>query len=157
MKLLAGILGGLIFAVLGASMVPFLIAANNYAAQWHGIILIALWIVAFFFCKQATSSRQAWSQIIAGIGFMLFILPIVLINTVPDLVNSPGKVRSDADVISGTVTMGLSTLIYFLLALVCAFVSKAFGKEKNSCSIRADLRLYQQGLREREKFPCNRG
>lgn len=77
MKIIAGLLGGLILAILGALLVTTALAASGDSAGSIGAIaFFVIWIIGFVIALTAKRAAKSWRRILLCSSVLSFLLPI---------------------------------------------------------------------------------
>lgn len=77
MKILAGILGGLIVAILGAFLITITFAASpEKGGTWGAITFFLLWVVGVVIAIRAKSPAKAWRTLLLTSAVFSFFLPL---------------------------------------------------------------------------------
>ena len=76
MKVLAGIIGGLILAVIGAILVTVTFAASpEKGGSWGAIGFLAFWVVGIVIAIRLASTAKAWRKLLDLFAVLSFLLP----------------------------------------------------------------------------------
>ncbi len=139
MKFVAGLFGGLLFAILGDFVVAVIISAVPEPNESiSGITLIILWIIGFVIAFKAERPAKAWRRLLISSAIITFLIPIAgFINSTIQVVNSDGT--DSAEVIGmfvgGGLALGFFAVLSFFLGGVLLIVGLLVGRDKKVPSI----------------------
>lgn len=111
MKILSGILGGLILAVLGSILVGLTFAASPEAGgKWGAVAFLVFWIIGIAISIKVKSPSKVWRKIFIFSGLICLLLPVAgIIFTGSHMVLSiPGTGHhADAEAVGAAIGGGL--------------------------------------------------
>jgi len=77
MKFIAGLLGGLILAVLGAILITTTFAASpEKGGSWGAIAFFIFWVIGIIAALGAKSASKAWRRLLLSSAVLSFVMPI---------------------------------------------------------------------------------
>lgn len=77
MKFIAGLLGGLILAVLGAILITTTFAASpERGGSWGAIAFFVFWVIGVIVALGAKSAAKAWRRLLLSSAILSFLMPI---------------------------------------------------------------------------------
>lgn len=121
--------GGLCFAIAAAAVTIMLFpGADPDTTPTFVGYLYFFWVLGLVLVMRAPSSTAAWSQLISGIGLMMFLLPIVLMNKVQSRPTDPGFDLHTADPLSLLYDLSGISFVCIGIALMCALKSYRLDK-----------------------------
>lgn len=138
MKILAGIIGGLILAILGA--IFFTVGAASSPGRGSGfgaIAFFAFWIVGVIVAVKAPSPAKAWRRLLITSAIASFMLPLAgIIFTSSQVANTMEKggeyveAAATGAAIGGTLISGFMGFVGFFLGSVFLIIGLLVGREK---------------------------
>jgi hypothetical protein len=145
MKALAGIIGGLILAVIGAILVTTTFAAlPEKGGSWGAISFFALWIVGIVVAVRSTSASKAWRKLLITSAVLSFLLPLSgLIYTgsfMAKHVDSNAQyagAQAAGAAIGGGLISGLMGFVGFFLGVVFLVIGLLVGRDKQVVYVQA--------------------
>jgi len=132
MKILAGIVGGLILAILGSLLVTVTFAAgSDGAAKGVGAFFI-IWIVGIAVAVMAPSASKAWRRLLLTSSVFSFLMPLSgLIFTGAYMANNTkGGAEAAGAAIGGGLVSGALGFIGFFLGVIFLIVGLLVGRDK---------------------------
>lgn len=145
MKVLAGIIGGLIFATLGAILVTVTFAASaGRGAMWGAMTFFACWALGIVIAVLSISAAKAWRKLLLSSSLLSFMLPLSgLIYTGsfmatqldPDAEYAGAQAAGAA--IGGGLISGFMGFVGFFLGIVFLIIGLLVGRDKQVVYIQA--------------------
>lgn len=118
-KVVAGIVGGFVVAVLASNIVNLVSGTKGASA----IVLLLSWVAAIVGAVRAPRAAKAWRWLLIVSAALSFIVPLsVLIRTT--------KETTGAGVAGGLIATGIMSLVFFLLGLAFLVVGLLVGRNK---------------------------
>ncbi|WP_447768189.1 hypothetical protein [Pseudomonas kilonensis] len=120
MKILAGLVAGLILAILVSTVVAIAGAASPRAAGGIGaIVFFVTWIIALAIAISAPTAGKAWRRLLVTSGIAAFMLPLAgIIFTGSHIATNISGAHSGAETagaaIGGTLVSGFLGFVGFL-------------------------------------------
>lgn len=145
MKILAGIVGGLLMAIIGALLVTTTFAASpQTGGGWGAISFFVLWIVAIAIAVLSKSASKAWKKLLITSSLLSFLLPLSgLIYTgsfMAKHVDSSAEyagAQAAGAAIGGGLLSGLMGFVGFFLGVVLLIVGLLIGRDKQIVYVQA--------------------
>jgi hypothetical protein len=145
LKILAGIIGGLIIAILGALVITLGGASNPPSGGSHGAItFFVLWIVGIIVALMAPSAAKAWRRLLITSGVFSFLLPLSAIvftgSHVAGTLEKGGEYAGAAAAgaaIGGGLVSGFMGIIGFFLGAVFLVIGLLVGRDKQVVYVQA--------------------
>ncbi len=145
MKILAGIIGGLILAILGALLVTVMFAGSKGSGASLGVIsFLVLWGVGILIGVRASSASKAWRKLLIACAVLSFLLPIsgliytgsFMANNV-DLSAQHGGAAAAGAAIGGGLISGFMGFVGFFLGIVFLVIGLLVGRDKQIVYVQA--------------------
>lgn len=132
MKILAGIIGGFILAVLGALLVAITFAASTEGAGKGVSAFFISWIVGIVIAVLAPSAAKAWRRLLITASVMSFLLPLSgLLYTGSFMANhTKGGAEAAGAAIGGGLVSGALGFLGFFLGIVFLIIGLLVGRDK---------------------------
>lgn len=132
MKILAGIIGGLIFAILGSLLVTITFAAGGTGAGKGVGTFFIVWLVGIGIAVMAPSAGKAWRRLLLTSSVFSFLMPLSgLIYTGSFMANhATGGAEAAGAAIGGGLVSGLLGFVGFFLGVVFLIIGLLVGREK---------------------------
>jgi hypothetical protein len=145
MKVLAGIIGGLIMAIIGAMVIAISgVSRLGSGANYGAFAFIVFWIVGMFVATKAPSASKAWSRLLISSGLLSFLLPLsamVFTGTqVAKTIEKGGQYVDAATagaVIGGGLVSGFMGILGFFLGAVFLLIGFMVGRDKQIVYVQA--------------------
>jgi hypothetical protein len=145
MKLLAGIIGGFIVAIIGAMVFAISGASRLGTGVNYGVfVFIVLWIVSIVVAVKAQSVSKAWSRLLITSGLLSFLLPLsamVFTGTqVAKTIEKGGQYVDAATAgaaIGGGLVSGFMGILGFFLGAVFLVIGFMVGRDKQIVYVQA--------------------
>jgi hypothetical protein len=145
MKALAGIIAGLILAVIGALLVTVTFAASpEKGGSWGAISFFVLWVVGIIVAVRSKSAPKAWRKLLISSGILSFLLPISgLIYTGSFMAKNvdPSSQHAGAQAagaaIGGGLVSGFLGFVGFFLGIVLLVIGLLVGRDKQVVYVQA--------------------
>lgn len=143
LKLLAGILGGLMLAILGAIVVTTMFAGGGSGAGMGALSFFAFWAIGMAVALTAPVAAKAWRRLLISSAVISFLLPLSgLIYTGSFLatMDSSGEHSGAATagaVIGGGLVSGFLGFVGFFLGIALLVVGLLVGRDKQVVYVQA--------------------
>jgi hypothetical protein len=132
MKVVAGLLGGLILAVLGAILVTITFAASKGGSPWGAISFPIFWFIGIVVAICAKTAAKAWRRLLISSAVLSFMLPISGIiytgSFMATHVNSSSAYAGAA--IGGGLISGLMGFVGFFLGVIFLIIGLLVGRHE---------------------------
>jgi hypothetical protein len=138
MKILAGIVGGLILALLVMTVFGISNAASRESAGGSGAIAFFIaWVIGVVIAITAPRAGKAWRRLLLSSGIVSFMLPLAGIvftgSHIAKNVN-PNSGHSGAEaagaLIGGTLVSGFLGFVGFFLGVIFCIIGLLVGRDK---------------------------
>ena len=136
MKVLAGIICGLIMAIIGAMVIAISgVSRLGTGANYGAFAFIVFWIVGMFVAAKVPSASKAWSRLLISSGLLSFLLSLAAIISTGTLVakaiDKGGQYAETAGVaIGGGLVSGFMGILGFFLGAVLLVIGFMVGRDK---------------------------
>ena len=138
MKFIAGLLGGLILAVLGAVLVTTTFAASpEKGGSWGAIAFLALWVIGIIVALGAKNAAKAWRRLLLTSAIFSFLAPISAIiytgsfmATQVDGASEHAGAQAAGAAVGGGLLSGLMGFVGFFLGVVFLIIGLLVGRDK---------------------------
>jgi hypothetical protein len=137
MKVIAGILGGLILAVLGAILASVTFAASNRGALFGVISFLVFWVIGIVVALNAKAAAKAWRRLLLSSAVLSFLLPIAAIvftgSFIATRVPSSGEyagAQTAGAAIGGVLVSGFMGFVGFFLGIIFLVIGLLVGRDK---------------------------
>ena len=145
MKIVAGIIGGLILGVLGSILVAVAGASNPGSGAGYGVVaFFVLWLVGIVIAVKAPSTGKAWRWLLICDGVLSFLLPLsALIFTGTQVAGQLEKggeyagAAATGAAIGGTLVSGFMGFVGFFLGVVFLVIGLLVGRDKQIVYLQA--------------------
>lgn len=145
MKVLAGIIGGLLLAILGAVLVTTTFSVSAKGGSWGAISFAVLWILGIIVAVRAPSAAKAWRRLLIITSILASLLPISgLIYTGSFMAThvDPNAEHAGAQAvgaaIGGGLISGILGFVGFLLGIVFLVIGLLVGRDKRIVYVQAE-------------------
>ena len=132
MKILAGIVGGLILAILGSLLVTVTFAAGSDGAVKGVGAFFITWVVGVAVAVMAPSASKAWRRLLLASSVFSFLMPLSgMIYTGAYVANNTkGGAEAAGAAIGGGLVSGALGFIGFFLGVIFLIVGLLVGRDK---------------------------
>lgn len=138
MKFIAGILGGLILAILGTILVTTTFAASpEKGGVWGASSFLIFWVIGIVVAMGAKSAAKAWRRLLLSTAVMSFLLPISAIiytgsfmATQVDTTSEYAGAQAAGAAIGGGLISGFMGFVGFFLGVVFLIIGLLVGRDK---------------------------
>ncbi|MCU5783198.1 hypothetical protein MA04_02498 [Alcanivorax balearicus MACL04] len=138
MKLIAGIIGGLILAVLGAILVTMTFAASpEKGGGWGATAFFVFWIIGIAVALGAKSPAKAWRRLLLSSAVLSFLAPISAIiytgsfmATQIDTASEYAGAQAAGVAVGGGLISGFMGFVGFFLGVVFLIIGLLVGRDK---------------------------
>jgi len=138
MKFIAGLLGGLILAVLGAVLVTVTFATSpETGGSWSAIALFVFWVIGMIIALRAESASKAWRRLLLSSAVLAFLMPISAVIYTGSFMATNIDASSDSAgaeavgvAIGGTLISGIMGFVGFFLGVVFLIIGLLTGRDK---------------------------
>ncbi|PVZ52209.1 hypothetical protein C9422_31555 [Pseudomonas sp. B1(2018)] len=145
MKVLAGIVGGLVLALLVMTVFGISNAASPESAGGGGAIAFFIaWIIGLVVAITAPRAGKAWRRLLITSGVVSFMLPLAgIVFTGSHIVKNvnPSTGHSGAEaagaLIGGTLVSGFLGFVGFFLGVIFCIVGLLVGRDKQIVYVQA--------------------
>ncbi|MCP2023597.1 UNVERIFIED_ORG: hypothetical protein J2Y76_004512 [Pseudomonas reinekei] len=146
MKVLAGIVGGLVLALLVMTVFGISNAALPESAGGGAIAFFIAWIIGLVVAITAPRAGKAWRRLLITSGVVSFMLPLAgIVFTGSHIVKNvnPSTGHSGAEaagaLIGGTLVSGFLGFVGFFLGVIFCMVGLLVGRDKQIVYVQATL------------------
>jgi len=139
MKILAGILGGLILAILG-SMVVGLTFGGSKSGPGPGVwTFFIAWVVGIVVAVKAPNAGKAWRRLLLTASVFSFLLPLagVVFTGVFMATQTNGGAEAAGAAIGGGLASGVLGFVGFFLGVVFLLIGILVGRDKQVIYVQA--------------------
>lgn len=145
MKVLAGIIGGLILAVIGSILITVTFAASpEKGGLWGATGFFVLWVLGIAIATRSATAAKAWRKLLLSSSVLSFLLPLSgLIYTgsfmakhVDSNAQYAGAQAAGAAIGGGLIT-GFMGFVGFFLGIVFLIVGLLVGRDKQIVYVQA--------------------
>jgi len=145
MKVLAGIIGGLILAIIGAILVTVTFAASpEKGGSWGAIGFLVFWVLGIVIAVKSSTAPKAWRKLLISSAVLSFLLPLSgLIYTGSFMAEhvDPNAEYAGAQAagaaIGGGLISGLMGFVGFFLGAVFLVIGLLVGRDKQVVYVQA--------------------
>lgn len=132
MKILAGILGGLMLAILGSLLVTITFAAGGGGAGKGVGAFFVVWAVGIAIAVMAPSAGKAWRRLLLTASVFSFLMPLSgLVYTGSFMAtHAKGGAEAAGAAIGGGLLSGALGFVGFFLGIVFLIIGLLVGREK---------------------------
>ncbi len=136
MKILAGIVGGLILAILSTFLVTIAFAASHPDSNPGALAFFAMWMVGIAIAVMAPSASKAWRRLLLTCAVMAFLLPLsglVYTGSYMAGMDSTGQHSAAAATgaaIGGSLVSGFLGFVGFFLGVIFLVIGLLVGRDK---------------------------
>ena len=138
MKIIAGLLGGFILAVLGAILVTTTFAASpEKGGSWGAIAFLIFWVIGIAVALMAKSAAKAWRRLLLSSAVLSFLAPISAIiytgsfmATQVDTASEYAGAQAAGAAIGGGLISGFMGFVGFFLGVVFLIIGLLVGRDK---------------------------
>lgn len=138
MKIIAGILGGLILAILGTILVTTTFAASpEKGGLWGASSFLIFWVIGIVVALGAKNAAKAWRRLLLSSAVMSFLLPISAIiytgsfmATQVDTTSEYAGAQAAGAAIGGGLISGFMGFAGFFLGVVFLIIGLLVGRDK---------------------------
>lgn len=136
MKILAGLIAGLMLAILVSTVVVIAGAASTRAAEGTGVIVFfVIWIIALVIAVSAPNADKAWRRLLVTLGIAAFMLPLAGIvfsgsHVATNVNDAHSGVETAGAAIGGTLVSGFLGFVGFFLGVIFLIIGLLVGRDK---------------------------
>ena len=138
MKFIAGLLGGLILAILGAILVTTTFAASpEKSGNWGAIAFFIFWVLGIVVALGAKTAAKAWRRLLISSAVLSFLAPISAIiytgsfmATQIDTTSEYAGAQAAGAAIGGGLISGFMGFAGFFLGVVFLIIGLLVGRDK---------------------------
>jgi hypothetical protein len=136
MKILAGILGGLIWAVLGSFLVTMTFAASSGSPTSGALAFFIFWAAGLLVALKAPGAAKAWRRLLLTSAVLSFLLPLSGLVFTGSYMANMGNTGEHATAaaagaaIGGTLVSGFLGFVGFFLGVVFLVIGLLVGRDK---------------------------
>lgn len=143
MKVLAGIIGGFLMAVIGALLIAVGGASRSGSGAMYGAVaFFVLWIVGVVIAVSAKSASKAWRRLFISTGLLSFCLPLSAIfftgSHVASAIEKGGDMATASiagAAIGGGIVSGFMGILGFFLGAVFLIIGLLVGRDKPGTNV----------------------
>lgn len=133
-KILSGIFGGFIVAVLGSMLVGIAVTSNPESAGEAGAIaFLVFWVIALILALTAQRAGKAWSRLFILSALIAFAMPLSAFlftgAQVVDAAEQSGAAAAGAAIGGGMIT-AITGFIGFFVGVIFLIVGLLVGRDK---------------------------
>ncbi len=147
MKIIAGIFGGLVVAILGRMVVSIAFAAfpvKGTSVYFGAAAFFTLWVASIAIASFSKSAPKAWRRLLLASAVMSFLLPLAgVVFTGSSMVThvDPSAKYADAAMagtaIGGGLVTGVLGFVGFFLGLIFLVIGLLVGRDKQIVYVQA--------------------
>lgn len=135
MKILAGIVGGFILAVLGAILVATGMAGSGAAGGMYGAgAFFVCWLLGIVVGVTAPSAGKAWRRLLLTAAVLSFLMPLSGVLFTGSMLASTGASSSGAaaagTIIGGGIVSGILGFVGFFMGITFLVIGLLVGRDK---------------------------
>ncbi len=138
MKIIAGLLGGFILAILGAILVTTTFAASpEKGGNWGAIAFLVFWVMGIAVALRANSAAKAWRRLLLSSAVLSFLAPISgiiytgsFMATQVDTASEYAGAQAAGVAIGGSLISGFMGFVGFFLGVVFLIIGLLVGRDK---------------------------
>lgn len=147
MKVVAGLIGGLILAVLGALLVTVMFAASPGKSGGGVFGFFIFWMAGFVVALKAQSAPKAWRRLLLTSAIVSFLLPLSgiiytgsFMATHVDTEAAHAGAQAAGAAIGGGLISGALGFIGLFLGIVLLIIGLLIGRDKQVIYVQAPLK-----------------
>ena len=137
-KIISGLVGGLIVAILGAMLVTLALASNpESGGQTGAMAFFVFWVVAVVMALTAPRAGKAWRRLLITSGLLSFAMPISSLifsgAQVADAASQGGEYASAAvagAALAGGMVTAITGFVGFFLGVIFLVIGLLVGTDK---------------------------
>lgn len=137
-KIISGLLGGLIVAILGAMLVTLALASNPESGGLTGAMAFFIfWVVALIIALAAPRAGKAWRRLLITSGLLAFAMPISSLifagAQVADAASQGGEYAGAAAAgatLGGGMVTAITGFLGFFLGVIFLVIGLLVGRDK---------------------------
>lgn len=132
MKLLAGLIGGFILAVLGSLLVAVTFAASSSGGYGGFVAFFVFGIAGLAIALTAPAAAKAWRRLLITAGILSFMLPLAGILYTGSYVatKTQGNAEAAGALIGGGLVSGALGFVGLFLGVVFLVIGLLVGRDK---------------------------
>jgi hypothetical protein len=145
MKVVAGILGGLILAVLGAILLTITFAASK-GSPWGAISFPIFWVIGIVVAICAKTAAKAWRRLLLSSAVLSFMLPISgiiytgsFMATYVNSSNAHAGAQATGAAIGGGLISGVMGFVGFFLGVIFLIIGLLVGRNERIVYVQASI------------------
>ncbi len=147
MKVIAGLVGGFILAVLAAFVVTITFAASpEKGGIWGAIGFFVFWIMGFVIALTAKTASKAWRRLLLSSAVLSFLMPLSgiiytgsFMATHVDANAKYAGAQAAGAAIGGGLVSGILGFVGFFLGVVFLIIGLLVGRDKQVIYVQAPL------------------
>lgn len=142
-KVVAGLYGGFILAIIGAVLVTVTLDASPVTGFWGKRALLILWVVGIVIAVLAKSASKAWRRLLVTSAILSFLLPLSGIiwtgymATQVDLAAESAVVEAGGVALAGGLVSGFFVFVGLFLGIVFLAIGLSVGRDKQIVYVQA--------------------
>jgi hypothetical protein len=145
MKVVAGLVGGLILAIIGAMLVTVTLAASpERGGSWGALSFLIFWVVGIVVAVLAKSASKAWRRLLVTSAVLSFLLPLSgviytgsFMATHVDATGENAGAAAAGAAIGGGLVSGFLGFVGFFLGIVFLVIGLVVGRDKQIVYVQA--------------------
>ena len=145
MKIVAGIFGGLILAIIGAMLVTITFAASpEKGGSWGAMSFIVFWVVGIVIAVLSKSASKAWRRLLITSAVLSFLLPLSgviytgsFMAAHVDKADKYAGAAAAGAAIGGSLVSGFLGFVGFFLGVVFLVIGLLVGRDKQIVYVQA--------------------
>lgn len=136
MKIVAGIFGGLLMAIVGLILISIILSTTESSGGIASISFLVLWVTGIVMAVRSERAGKAWKKLLMTSGILLFLYPIagIIFSIGYMFMEAPTAEDQAYQVAGGFIGGGAITItlaiIGFFLGAIFMIIGVQVGKDK---------------------------
>lgn len=136
MKIVAGIFGGLLMAIVGLILISIILSTTESSGGIASISFLVLWVTGIVMAVRSERAGKAWKKLLMTSGILLFLYPIagIIFSIGYMFMEAPTAEDQAYQVAGGFIGGGAITItlaiIGFFLGAIFMIIGIQVGKDK---------------------------
>jgi len=136
MKIVAGIFGGLLMAIVGLILISIILSTTESSGGIANISFLVLWVTGIVMAVRSERAGKAWKKLLMTSGILLFLYPIagIIFSIGYMFMDAPTAEDQAYQVAGGFIGGGAITItlaiIGFFLGAIFMIIGIQVGKDK---------------------------
>jgi hypothetical protein len=136
MKIVAGIFGGLLMAIVGLILISIILSTTESSGGIANISFLVLWVTGIVMAVRSERAGKAWKKLLMTSGILLFLYPIagIIFSIGYMFMDAPTAEDQAYQVAGGFIGGGVITItlaiIGFFLGAIFMIIGIQVGKDK---------------------------